>query len=85
MTVDPKDTGPDGPPSPVGNPFPPGTPGNPNPPVQAVEIPGIGEEERPPLRDLQIQQILSGLLIPNQGAAKSMAREIIRWRGIPTI
>jgi hypothetical protein len=67
-------------------------PGQPPPPPPqpadepiAVNVPSIGETERPPLSDLAIQQILAGVLNPNQGAAKSMAREIVKSRGIPTI
>lgn len=34
-----------------------------------------------PLSDYDIQMIHDGLLIPNEKAIKSMAREIRKWRG----
>lgn len=34
-----------------------------------------------PLSDYDIQQIHDGLLIPNEKAIHSMAREIRKWRG----
>lgn len=42
----------------------------------------LGEEEDPkPLTNTELELICSGLQIPNQAAAKSMARELRRWRG----
>jgi hypothetical protein len=43
--------------------------GKPGPPVE--------------LSDYDIQMIHSGLLIPNEKAVHSMAREIRKWRGAP--
>lgn len=48
-----------------------------------VEVPSLGEQELLPLSDAAIRLIHNGLLIPSQGAAKSMAHELRRWRGDP--
>lgn len=50
-------------------------------PVKTITV---GEEETPnPLSDTDLILICDGLLIPNQAAAKSMARELRKWRGDP--
>ena len=44
----------------------------------------IGGETGPPapLSDYDIEMIHTGLLIPNEKAIHSMAREIRKWRGV---
>ncbi len=37
----------------------------------------------PELPDFEIQLIHAGLMIPNEHAVRSMAREIRKWRGEP--
>lgn len=49
----------------------------------AVAIPSLGQQEMPPLSDAQLRMICNGLLNPSQGAAKSMAHELRKWRGDP--
>ena len=43
----------------------------------------VGEKMLPPLSIDKLRLICSGLLIPNQGAAKSMAHELRVLRGDP--
>ena len=57
-----------------GKPAPPGQPPKPKPTPAA---------QYQPLDDADIELIHSGLLIPNEQAVKSMAREIRKWRGDP--
>lgn len=47
---------------------------------EPIEVPSAGEPAKPPLSDYSIDRIIQGLLIPNQGASKSMAKEIRRRR-----
>ena len=75
----------DRPPDPTGNPFPdPGTD-----PVQCAHAPAtevIHVEpglDWSPLSDFAIAEIHAGLETPNQQAARRMAREIRKWRGVP--
>lgn len=45
-----------------------------------VHVPAIGQPEIDPLSDYSLKMIVSGLLIPNQGAGKAMARELMELR-----
>lgn len=47
---------------------------------EPIKVPSAGEPAKPPLSDYNIERIIQGLLIPNQGASKSMAKEIRRRR-----
>jgi hypothetical protein len=64
------------------NPSPLPTPPAPQPAAEPliVKVPALGESERPPLSDGQLDLILSGLLIPSQGASKALAREVKNLR-----
>jgi hypothetical protein len=42
----------------------------------------IGDLAHEPLSDADIAEIHDGLLIPNEKAIHSMAREIRKWRGV---
>jgi hypothetical protein len=42
-----------------------------------------GEPETSPLTDTELELITSGLLIPTQAMAKSMAHELRKLRGVP--
>jgi len=49
--------------------------------IEPIKVPAIGEPEwKGEITDGKLEQVISGLLIPNQALAKAMARQLFELR-----
>jgi hypothetical protein len=50
--------------------------------MEAIKTIPLGEPAIAPLSDFRLSEIATGMLLPSQAASKSMARELLRLKGL---